>query len=253
MTQEALQVVLTGVVGDGSLYRQKESHNSHFTTACIHREYVEYKKALLGELAFSVASTMNHGYKLREIYSLSTMHHPEITKIHTDSLEGNLKKLNNLGVAMWFYDDGTLHKNSHCYHLCTHAFSKDEHEDIIIPFLQDYLDVRIKLAEETKQDGRHFYYCRINKMAGAYNISKLLSQYPLECYSYKLIENQLLFEKIDDEIYFSQRGLTYGRILDMGGNNWNIVFEDDDVKVPEHTLNAAKDYVRKHYKEHSPI
>lgn len=253
ITNEALQVILTGVVGDGCLYRKKESWNSYYTTSCIHKEYIEYKKFLLGTMAHNVTTTLNHGYKKGELFHVCTIHHPEITKVHTDSLENNLKKLDRLGVAMWFYDDGTIHKNNHCYHLCTHAFTRAEHEDVIIPFLNNFLDVKVKLAQETKHDGRHFYYCRINTGAGAPNVSKLLSQFPLECYSYKLIENQLLFEKIGDEIYFSPKGLTYGRILDMGGNNWNIVFEDDGVKTPEHTLSAAKAYVRKHYKDHSPV
>jgi hypothetical protein len=252
MTPEAIQVILGGVVGDGSINQQGK--NYAFTTACIHRQYVEFKKSLLGDLPCNIVAKMNHGYKVNEIFTLNTYAHPAITKISGNSLSRNLKQLNDLGVALWFYDDGSLHKNSHCYHLCTHAFSLEEHQEVIIPFLNKYLDVKVSLAQETKKDGRHFYYCRINKCAGATNISQLLNKYPLDCYAYKRLEYMLQFDRYgDDEIYIIQHGKLYGKILGQGRDNYYIVWEDDEIKIPEHTLNAAKDYVRKHYKEHTPI
>jgi hypothetical protein len=253
ITEDAIQVILTGVVGDGSITRKSTDLNAYFTTACVYKDFIYYKYTLLGDLASSRKTSINHGYKTREIHSLLSRRHRIITEIGNNSLERNLKMLNDLGVALWFYDDGTLHKNSWCYHLCTHAFSLEEHQDLIIPFLQKYLDVKVCLASETKTDGRHFYYCRINKRQGAKNISDLLGKYPIDCYNYKRWEYMLQFDRYDNEIYIVDQGKLYGKIHCMERDNYYIVFEDDEVKIPEHTLNAAKDYVRKHYKEHTPI
>lgn len=42
LTMEQEQVLLTGIFGDGCL--RKNSKNSVYTTNCIHKEYLEFKK-----------------------------------------------------------------------------------------------------------------------------------------------------------------------------------------------------------------
>lgn len=45
LSNEQIQVLLTGVFGDGSLTKPVNvNSNSNYVTNCIHKEYLEYKK-----------------------------------------------------------------------------------------------------------------------------------------------------------------------------------------------------------------
>lgn len=46
--------------------------------------------------------------------------------------------MDDLGLAMWFYDDGSLHQTKLFYNLNTQAFSKETNEQIIVLFLAKY-------------------------------------------------------------------------------------------------------------------
>lgn len=175
------QVLLTGVFGDGCL--PKQGKEFAYNTRCIHREYVEYKRRLLGE--GKIKETINSGYKKSPIFVLSTFASPEITTIRNNTYEENLALMNDLGIALWFYDDGSFHRKKHFYNLCTHYFDVGIQREIIAPFLESKLGIKITIRPERKKDGRVFYYCCINKKDGASNITDLLKTYPVECYSYK--------------------------------------------------------------------
>lgn len=49
-----------------------------------------------------------------------------------------LDNLDDLGLALWFYDDGSLHQTKLFYNLCTHKFSREIHEDILVPFFNKW-------------------------------------------------------------------------------------------------------------------
>ena len=106
------QVLLTAVVGDGNLSKTKnENWNSCYSTNCIHRDYIEFKKLLLGNLSFNISKVENNGYKKGILYTLSTKRLPIITTIKNYTLDKILQEIDELGLAIWFYDDGSLHKN----------------------------------------------------------------------------------------------------------------------------------------------
>lgn len=63
----------------------------------------------------------------------------------------------------------------------------------------------------------------------------------------------MILQQFIDEIYITEDDLLYGKIIDMGADNYWIVWEDDEVKIPEHGLDNAIRYVKKHYNEHRPI
>lgn len=186
LSNQQLQVLLTGKFGDGHLTTPKTNlSNSKYSTSCIHKEYIEYKQKLLGNLAFSVSSVLNTGYKVKNIYTLTTKVHPAITELFYADLETSLNLMDELGVALWFYDDGSLHKDKYFYNLNTHKFSKEIQEDLFIPFFKKY-NIFPKVTKEVKKDGRVFWYLRISKFEGAYEISKILQKYPVKCFDYKV-------------------------------------------------------------------
>ena len=65
--------------------------------------------------------------------------------------------------------------------------------------------------------------------------------------------NTLRFEQDDEDYYILEGNDLYGLIHSQGRDNFYIVWNDDDIKIPEHGLDNAIRYVRKHYKEHKPI
>lgn len=183
LSENQLQVILSGVLGDGIIYTTK-SNSTLFMTNCKYEEYIDYKTALLGGLAKAKGFIEKNGYSHTSIYTLRTRSDKDLKVIKCFSLGEILDRLNTLGLALWSYDDGSLHKKNHFYNLNTHSFTKEDQEQFIIPFFNG-LGIYPKLQIERKSDSRVFWYLRIGKFSGADKVSAILENYPIGCYSYK--------------------------------------------------------------------
>jgi hypothetical protein len=192
LTNEQLQVLVSGKFGDGSLNTPRsEKSNATFSTNCIYEEYLKFKKHLLGDLSFNITPEINRGYKENIIYRLSTKASEDITKIRNMSIEEALKLIDDLGVALWFYDDGSLHKTKLFYNLNTQAFSEEVNRDIFVPFFKKF-NINVIPTIERKKNGKEYWYLRIPKYEGAYEVSQILSKYSLDCYSYKIWDSETI-------------------------------------------------------------
>jgi len=67
LTNEQKQTLLSGILGDGYLIK---NGGGAMSFCCIHKEYLELKKELLGDLATEVKAVNNNGYKKGIIYTL---------------------------------------------------------------------------------------------------------------------------------------------------------------------------------------
>lgn len=99
--------------------------------------------------------------------------------------------LNELGIALWFYDDGSLHYKYGFFNLNTHEFSKEFQQDVLIPYFNN-LGMKPKLLEEKKKDGRIFYYLYFGKHFGTFEIMEILQKYPIDCFKYKLWSSETI-------------------------------------------------------------
>ena len=189
LTNNQLQVLLTGTYGDGHIC--KKSKNYYYQTNSIYKEYIDYKANLLGDLLSSIRENLNMGYKQNTIYSLITKHSKLIVDLENYSKEEKLTMLNELGVALWFYDDGSLHYKYEFFNLNTHEFSKEFQQDVLIPYFNN-LDMKPKLLEEKKKDGRIFYYLYFGKHFGTFEIMEILQKYPIDCFKYKLWSSETI-------------------------------------------------------------
>ena len=99
-------------------------------------------------------------------------------------IEEVINNLDELGLALWIYDDGSLHKSKLFYNINTQAFPKEVQEEVLIPFFNKF-GIYPKLQVENKKDGRQFWYLRIPKYEGCCELSKILDKYPIGCFSYK--------------------------------------------------------------------
>lgn len=192
LSNEQLQVILTGKFGDGTLSTPKTCvDNSLYHTNCIHEEYINFKIKLLGDLASSKSCIAKNGYSQTPIWQFHTHVNPDITKIKNMSIEEALSLMDDLGLALWFYDDGSLHKTKLFYNLNTQAFSEEINRDLFVPYLAKY-NIIAKPTIERKKDGREFWYLRIGRYEGAYEISQILNKYHVNCYDYKIWSSETI-------------------------------------------------------------
>ena len=138
------QVILGGILGDSSFrhYNNKEYSNGIIMRHSLkQKDYVKYKNKLLGKLVIhykeyeaqnsyekgKVEAWTYSNQAISKIYQLCTKdNHKYITKEW-------LEKLNWLGIAIWYMDDGSLNvgtKNPSIY-FHTEGYSKEENETII--------------------------------------------------------------------------------------------------------------------------
>ena len=191
ITNEQKQVMISGILGDGSLHK-----TGAMSFNCIHKEYMELKKEFLGDLCIAdVRESMNMGYKKAPIYSISC----RVSDFGKDLLNYTHKDLVNeldeLGLALWMFDDGSRHKKNNFYNINTHAIDRNIEDKVLIPFFNK-LNIFPKILTETKKDGRVFSYLYISKWDGAMELSRIMRKINLSCYDYKLMPIEL------EESYF---------------------------------------------------
>ena len=186
LNNNQLQVLLTGRLGDGCLYQPKSCKSTAvYSTNSIHKEYVSYKRDLLGELvSHGIDEYINQGYSNSIMYRLSTRSSSDIYTIKNLSLSEVLQNLDELGIALWFYDDGSLHKTKLFYNLNTQKFTKEIQYDLLVPTLNRF-GIIAKPTIENKRD-RSYWYLRISRYEGSDIISEILSKYYVDCYRYKI-------------------------------------------------------------------
>lgn len=200
LNENQLQVILSGLLGDGNIHTTN-SNSTLFTTNCKYEEYIDFKINLLEDMFKNKRMLEHNGFCSTPIFIMRTKSSRELEQIRAMSIQEVLDNLNELGIALWFYDDGSLHKNNLFYNLNTHAFSKGIQEKYFIPFFNK-LGIYPSLQIERKKDGRTFWYLRIGKFSGADKISAILEKYPLECYSYKRWSSETIqkWSKFQEEL-----------------------------------------------------
>lgn len=181
ITNEYKQLLISGVLGDGHLGK-----SGAIQMSCIHEDYMLFKQKLAFGFSGEVKFKKNPGYKKDgTIYTFSTVASKYGKTVFAKSLLELVEEIDELGLALWFYDDGSLHKKSYFYNINTHSFSLEDQENILIPLLNKY-GIFPRIMVERKKDGRVFNYLYVSKYKGADKISNILSKYPVPSYAYKI-------------------------------------------------------------------
>ena len=179
MKNTKLQALIASALGDGCLRKQCKNGNAHLQFSSIHRENCAFRNRML-ETNSKITKNRNNGYKQSWIYKFRTPADRDVTRVYNMSLKELLDNIDKLGVAMWFYDDGSLHKSKLFYNLNTHSFSKEEHIEYIIPFFRG-----IGLNPILRKDKT--YWCvTFNKRDNAVWISDLLAEFYISEMDYKI-------------------------------------------------------------------
>lgn len=184
LTEKQIQVLLTGKFGDGCFVQTP--NQVYYGACCIHKEYIDFKAHLLGDMVSKTTAVQNKGFKEGIIYRLFTIADPRICLIADESLEDSLNRMTDLGFALWIYDDGSKHKDKEFYQINTQKYSKETIQSLFVPFLKNKFNITAVPTVERKKDGREFWYLRISKYQGADIINSILQKYPIDCFKYKM-------------------------------------------------------------------
>lgn len=181
------QILIGSVLGDGHITK-----SGRFQTGSKYLEWVTFKASILKEYTSNKWYNFieENGYSKTPYHTMRTLISSDIKKIYKMSLPQLLEELDEIGLAVWVYDDGSFHKNNLFYNLNTHSFTLQEHIQYIIPALAKF-GVIAEVMKERKKDNRIFYYTYISKRRGAQIINKILKKYPIECYSYKTYKGNI--------------------------------------------------------------
>lgn len=216
-TREQLQVFLTSQLGDGCI-ATSNSNSTYYITNCKHKEYIDFKISLLSEFYKNSRCIEENGFAKTPIWEMRSKSSNDLLYIKNLDIKDIIDNLDDLGIALWFYDDGSLHQKKLFYNLNTHKFSKEIQEEIFIPFFNKF-GIFPKLRIERKNDGREFYYLSIGKYDGAYKISEILNKYPINCYTYKRWSSETIqkWSKLQEKLKSTDKEYT---IKGMG-HLWN--------------------------------
>ena len=106
------QVILSGILGDNCLHSQSKTNPKTYnlSSSCIHKEYINFKSDILKNYNPVIGYTEKNGYCSTPIYTLRTRVNPIFGLYKSYSLANVCEELDEFGLALWFYDDCSLHK-----------------------------------------------------------------------------------------------------------------------------------------------
>ena len=201
LNREQLQVFLSGRLGDGCI-TTSNTNSTYYITNCKFEEYIDFKAELLGDKFKKKSITEKNGFCQTHIYNMRSCSLDILKSIKAMPIQEVVNYLDDLGIALWFYDDGSLHKTKLFYNLNTQKFSEKENKDIIVPYLHKYWGITAIPTKEVKKNGREYWYLRIGKYDGAFKLSEILNKYFVKCYSYKIISSETIqkWSKLQEEL-----------------------------------------------------
>jgi len=190
LSYEQEQILIGTVLGDGGLYKSNKnggeyclqiSHSTKF------RKYLEHKAEKF-DVFFSCIFDCFRDDSYLSIFR--TVYHPLFSeyakKFYKKGFKvlpmGLVNKLDPLGIAVWFMDDGYYSDNGYSgvVGLCTHNFSENENNKIAGWFNERFgIDFRV-----TKQ--REYFYLKTGKKNNVNKFMDIVRPYIVKSMAYKL-------------------------------------------------------------------
>lgn len=192
----AREVVYGSMFGDGGVYRSTKSRHFHYMECHSpnQREYIKWKYAVLFPLGTNgiKESTRFHRIRLKNYTTLKfrTKNHSYFTRLRRYFYVCGKKKINrrllnkltDVGLAVWFMDDGHCHKNNNGYpqlNISTCDFSEKEN-DLIVSYFSEVWGINVRIHNRKKYPVLYF-----NK-PNAVKFIKIIRPYILPCMEYKI-------------------------------------------------------------------
>jgi len=198
------QIILGSLLGDGGLSKPKakDQNAKHPHLTIGHKEsqlpYLKFKFHALRNLAAAEIKPVKHthtdGYKRQQFYVFRTINHPYFLGLRNQIYGDNgkckitrelLEKLEPLGLAIWYMDDGSINKWR--VSLATVCF-EEETIDLIISYFKERYNLIWKKERLKLKGGEIRYRISLNKENGSEKFMKMIAPYIVGCMGYKLKE-----------------------------------------------------------------
>ena len=204
-TKEIESAIVGMLLGDSGIQNSvKFGKTARLTTGHVFTQnmYGDLKHQLLKE--FGCLKYLNTGKKQTKdnycwlssfspyFYDLKNRFYPKGIKVIPNDLSKD--ELTELSLAIWYMDDGSLHKRDHYAVICTDCFSKDD-SDRLCNLINDKFGLESKTLKH-KRNGSEFYRVYFSKRK-AVKFLKLIAPYIPQSMRYKLTP------EIDKEIPFN--------------------------------------------------
>ena len=171
---QAMQVFLGSMFGDGNLFPNEGKHVHYSEMHSLKQKaYVLWKMSLISKM-FNFAGSP---YIFNKYDKRTKKEYPTIKINSSDSQKlkkyykifyknrvkivprGFLYKLNKLGLAVWYQDDGTYHYGSYTCSIASNKFNYNEHL-LIKQFLKEKYNLDCTITK--KDDGFSIFFIRRN-------------------------------------------------------------------------------------------
>lgn len=191
MSEEAKQVILGTLLGDGSLrkYRGYAHPRLVIRHGAEQKEYLEWKAGfLLKELGGRIVEVQDAASKGRRKAVYVSSASPKLLEIFELISKGVRRKwlnqLRPLGLCVWWLDDGSLVRNRTQAVLCTDSFSPREVRVARRYFLKVW-GLHFRIAPAKRGTGRYRLWLRSTNETKSF--LKLIAPFVPECMKRKIL------------------------------------------------------------------
>lgn len=251
---EQISIIVGSVLGDGTINK-----NGTFTTSHTdkQKEYILFVQNLLGGTITSkeVTSTFPNGYSHITILHTLTTKTTEQTKLlrelfyvkNKKSIKNILPYLDEIGLAYWYMDDGSLIKpkgKTPYSVLYSMAFPYEEQE-ILKQWFKDKFDLTVSINKNTDKWILQF------SIGETIKFQRLIAKYVPQSMRYKLLDNtdeyynynntylDISAMKVNDVVYLDEKDSRCGKLYDIEVENANNFFANGTL-----VHNCVDDFLR---------
>lgn len=197
------QVLLGSILGDGSLRKETDNCRLFISQGEKQLAYLNWKVDLLGNLITGGIREGKSGYCDNKIYIVNTHITQELNEYsceETEQVKLVLSKLTDLGVAIWYMDDGSICNSTMSIH--TEAFTYNT-QLLFQKFFKEKYSIEPKIRQY-KKHGKLYYYLNFST-SDSKVLSSKISSFIIPSMQYKLLEGYR--EKFT---YKKERELSFG-------------------------------------------
>jgi len=181
MTKEEQQVIISSYLGDSQWMRQKRKLRIKFGGYC--KSYIEYKHSLITTMQKSkIWGSVNRKNILYEFTVGSSSFLDSLKESSFWEVEEKLDGINDLGLALLIFDDGTLNKNSNYYVLCIGKEYSCKFAQGFEKFINNKFSLHATKHKHPQCRGYNLQF----KTCDTPKIANILTQYNNHDYKYKI-------------------------------------------------------------------
>ena len=186
-------IVANAMLGDGCVHTPKTGKNPYLVFSSTSLDLLNAKRMMCIEHGIGVEvirPKKQLGYGKKQMYEFRTNRHKSISEI---AASGKCNVIMNLGkedIALWFLDDGSLHKHKFFGHLYCNTLTSDE-LGVLIERIVALYGILPKERKDRKKDGREYpylYYPVSLMTVMQPDIKKLIRCYGIVSLQYKIRE-----------------------------------------------------------------